>query len=220
MQHLRLPAKKRRGFPPARFRFFGGVNVFAEILPRAERMYYTEVHARPDGDTLFPPFDRAEWQEVARTGPLQGPKDQYSYSFVTLERKRARSITCKEGPGRGRALPGAGPISSGGGRAGNSAGGRRNLGRPPRQRYIGWHDGRRRNGGGRCPSSLCIWPHRLRRSALTSARVSMLRLGSLSGPRKCAPPLRRAPDSFPMLQPQARPRHRVRAWQDRASPPS
>ena len=68
----------------------GGAHVFAEILPRAERMYYTEVHARPDGDTLFPAFDRGEWQEVARTAPLQGPKDQYSYSFVTLERKSAR----------------------------------------------------------------------------------------------------------------------------------
>jgi dihydrofolate reductase len=66
----------------------GGANVFAEIMPRAERMYYTEVHARPEGDTLFPPFDRGEWREVARNGPLQGAKDQYPYSFVTLERNR------------------------------------------------------------------------------------------------------------------------------------
>ena len=68
----------------------GGANVFAEIMPRAERMYYTEVHASPEGDTRFPSFDRGEWQETARTGPLQGPKDQYPYSFVTLERKSAR----------------------------------------------------------------------------------------------------------------------------------
>jgi dihydrofolate reductase len=68
----------------------GGANVFAEIMPRAERMYYTEVHASPEGDTRFPFFDRGEWLEVARKGPLQGPKDQYPYSFVTLERKSAR----------------------------------------------------------------------------------------------------------------------------------
>jgi dihydrofolate reductase len=68
----------------------GGANVFAEIMPRAERMYYTEVHASPEGDTRFPPFDRGEWREVARQGPLQGAKDQYPYSFVTLERKSAR----------------------------------------------------------------------------------------------------------------------------------
>ncbi len=68
----------------------GGANVFAEIMPRAERMYYTEVHAAPAGDTRFPPFDRSQWQEISRAGPLQGAKDQYPYSFVTLERKSAR----------------------------------------------------------------------------------------------------------------------------------
>lgn len=68
----------------------GGATLFSEIMPRAERMYYTEVHASPEGDTLFPPFDRGEWREVAREGPLQGAKDQYPYSFVTLERKSAR----------------------------------------------------------------------------------------------------------------------------------
>ena len=68
----------------------GGATLFSEIMPCAERMYYTEVHASPEGDTLFPPFDRGEWREVAREGPLQGAKDQYPYSFVTLERKSAR----------------------------------------------------------------------------------------------------------------------------------
>jgi dihydrofolate reductase len=67
----------------------GGASLFSEIMPRAQRMYYTEVHASPEGDTLFPPFDRGEWREVARKGPLQGAKDQYAYSFVTLERKSA-----------------------------------------------------------------------------------------------------------------------------------
>jgi dihydrofolate reductase len=68
----------------------GGASLFAELMPRAERMYYTEVHASPEGDTRFPPFERGEWREVARKGPLQGAKDQYPYSFVTLERKSAR----------------------------------------------------------------------------------------------------------------------------------
>ena len=68
----------------------GGAALFSELMPRAERMYYTEVHASPEGDTRFPPFDRGEWREIARQGPLQGPKDQYPYSFLTLERKSAR----------------------------------------------------------------------------------------------------------------------------------
>ena len=44
--------RRRRDLPPG--------------LPEADRMEWTEVHARPAGDTVFPPFDRSEWAETAR----------------------------------------------------------------------------------------------------------------------------------------------------------
>jgi dihydrofolate reductase len=87
---LALAYEEAKRLSAGEISIIGGANVFAEIMPRAERMYYTEVHASPEGDIRFPPFDRGEWREVARKGPLQGPKDQYPYSFVTLERKSAR----------------------------------------------------------------------------------------------------------------------------------
>jgi len=63
----------------------GGAAVYAEALPIATRVYLTEVHAAPEGDTLLPPFDRARWREVARE---DHPADEgrAAYSFVTLER--------------------------------------------------------------------------------------------------------------------------------------
>jgi len=87
---LALAAEEAKRLAAEEISVIGGANVFAEIMPRAARMYYTEVHAKPEGDTLFPYFNRLEWREVERKGPLQGPKDQYPYSFVTLERERAR----------------------------------------------------------------------------------------------------------------------------------
>ena len=65
----------------------GGAALYAETLPRAHRLYLTEVHASPPGTTVFPRFERSEWREIAREGPQQGPGEPFSYSFVTLERR-------------------------------------------------------------------------------------------------------------------------------------
>ena len=65
----------------------GGAALYAETLPRARRLYLTEVHAKPPGTTYFPAFDRKQWREIAREGPLQRPGEAYSYSFVVLDRR-------------------------------------------------------------------------------------------------------------------------------------
>jgi dihydrofolate reductase len=65
----------------------GGRTLYDETLPRAARIYLTEVHAKPDGNVHFPAFDRSEWNEVAREGPTQGAHDAHPYSFVVLDRR-------------------------------------------------------------------------------------------------------------------------------------
>jgi dihydrofolate reductase len=44
----------------------GGGEIYAQTLDRADALELTEVDAAPDGDTVFPPFDRTTWAEVAR----------------------------------------------------------------------------------------------------------------------------------------------------------
>jgi dihydrofolate reductase len=44
----------------------GGAHVYAAALPRADEQVLTEVHQSPDGDTLYPDFDRDEWVEKRR----------------------------------------------------------------------------------------------------------------------------------------------------------
>ena len=41
----------------------GGASLYAEALPRAERIYLTRVHARPAGDVYFPELASGEWGE-------------------------------------------------------------------------------------------------------------------------------------------------------------
>lgn len=66
----------------------GGAQIFEGVLPIADRLYFTEVHADIEGDIYFPEFDRSEWVEVSREDRAACDKNPYPYSFVILERKR------------------------------------------------------------------------------------------------------------------------------------
>jgi dihydrofolate reductase len=62
---------------------FGGAEVYAQTLDRADRLELTEVHAEPEGDTFFPAVDWSEWTEVSR-------EHNDGFDFVTYERKNPR----------------------------------------------------------------------------------------------------------------------------------
>src|SRR3990167_9279853 len=44
----------------------GGAEIYALSLPKADRLYMTQVHAEVDGDAHFPEFNLNEWRELAR----------------------------------------------------------------------------------------------------------------------------------------------------------
>ena len=44
----------------------GGAALFEIAMPKAKRLYLTEVDARPAGDVWFPPFDETDWIETGR----------------------------------------------------------------------------------------------------------------------------------------------------------
>jgi dihydrofolate reductase len=64
----------------------GGTDVFLQTLPLADRLEVTHVHARPDGDTYFPPIDPAQWRETARQDCAAGAQDDVSFTYVTYNR--------------------------------------------------------------------------------------------------------------------------------------
>ena len=64
----------------------GGAQIFDLAFPRCTKIVLTEVHASPEGDVVFPDFDRADWRETWREDhPCEG--EQPAYSFVILERR-------------------------------------------------------------------------------------------------------------------------------------
>ena len=65
----------------------GGADLFALALPKARRIYLTEVEADVEGDVRFPPLDESEWCEVAREAHPAGERDEHPFVFRTLERR-------------------------------------------------------------------------------------------------------------------------------------
>lgn len=63
----------------------GGAQIYAEALPRAQRLYLTRVHAEVEGDAFLPAIDWSQWRETARERHTAVPPNPYDYSFVVYE---------------------------------------------------------------------------------------------------------------------------------------
>ena len=64
----------------------GGASVYKQFLPLADRLYLTFIHHSFEGDTFFPEFNVADFNEISRQDFLPDEKNKYAYSFVVLER--------------------------------------------------------------------------------------------------------------------------------------
>ena len=65
----------------------GGTEIFMQTMPLADRLTVTQVHAKPAGDTYFPPIDPAMWREIDREPHPQGPDDEYGFTIIGYERR-------------------------------------------------------------------------------------------------------------------------------------
>lgn len=85
-QALRLARERAAERGANEISVIGGAEIYSLVLPQADIIYLTEVHAAPEGDTLFPEFDKTAWCEVSRVRHSAGTKDSADFSFVVLER--------------------------------------------------------------------------------------------------------------------------------------
>jgi dihydrofolate reductase len=63
----------------------GGGEIYALALPRADRIYLTEVQIDAGGDTVFPEIDSGAWLERSRDSH-PSCADAPGYDFILLER--------------------------------------------------------------------------------------------------------------------------------------
>ena len=65
----------------------GGRSLFEAALPKAKRLYLTDVAAEVEGDVRFPDFDESAWTEVRREEHPAGEGDDHAFVFRVLERR-------------------------------------------------------------------------------------------------------------------------------------
>jgi dihydrofolate reductase len=65
----------------------GGGDVFERMMPKADRLEITHVHASPEGDAFFPVIDAQLWREIARLDFPAGPDDDASFAVSTYIRR-------------------------------------------------------------------------------------------------------------------------------------
>ncbi len=65
----------------------GGAALFEMALPKARRLYVTEVQAEIEGDVFLPAFDESAWTEVRREEHPAGEGDDHPFIFRVLERR-------------------------------------------------------------------------------------------------------------------------------------
>ena len=66
----------------------GGVSIYRQFLPLADRMYLTLIEGDFGGDAFFPEFDWNDWKVVERVENKPDTNNPYKYSFITLQRKK------------------------------------------------------------------------------------------------------------------------------------
>ena len=64
----------------------GGAEIYASLLPRAGRLYVTEVHGEFEGDAWFPEFDMTHWREVSRESHAADDNNPVAFDFVIFDK--------------------------------------------------------------------------------------------------------------------------------------
>ena len=67
----------------------GGGDIYGSALPLADELQLTEIDAEIEGDTTFPDWDRAEFEEISREPHVA--EDGTPYAFVTYVRRAGGS---------------------------------------------------------------------------------------------------------------------------------
>jgi len=64
----------------------GGAQLYRLALPRVQTIHLTRVHARVEGDVMFPTLDAAHWREAVLAHHPADERHAHAFSFVLLTR--------------------------------------------------------------------------------------------------------------------------------------
>lgn len=66
----------------------GGGAIYTHCMKVASRLYITHISADIDGDTHFPEYDLAEWDQISSEKRIADDKNKYDLDFCMYERNK------------------------------------------------------------------------------------------------------------------------------------
>ena len=82
----RFAERHGRNAAPEEIFVIGGASLFAESLPRADRLYLTWVHADVEGDVFCPELDLSAFKRIESTRHQADARHDYPFTFETWHR--------------------------------------------------------------------------------------------------------------------------------------
>ncbi|MBX2962372.1 MAG: dihydrofolate reductase [Cyclobacteriaceae bacterium] len=64
----------------------GGAEIYKQGLPKATKLYLTEIQGTIEGDTFFPEVDKTVWKETSRVHHPADERHRFAFDFVTYEK--------------------------------------------------------------------------------------------------------------------------------------
>ncbi|RYE42476.1 MAG: diacylglycerol kinase, partial [Hyphomicrobiales bacterium] len=67
----------------------GGGDIYAQVMPLADRLYISHVDLAPHGDVYFPAISVTDWAVIDLPEVQPHPKDEATYRVKVYERRKA-----------------------------------------------------------------------------------------------------------------------------------
>ncbi|MBX2967704.1 MAG: dihydrofolate reductase [Cyclobacteriaceae bacterium] len=64
----------------------GGAEIYRQGMPKATRLYLTEIKGTVIGDTFFPDVDKTAWKETSRVHHPADDRHRFAFDFVIYEK--------------------------------------------------------------------------------------------------------------------------------------
>ena len=66
----------------------GGGEIYAQLMPQADRLYISHIDLHPEGDVRFPEIDPLQWEVVGEPQIVPSEKDSATYRVKVYERRK------------------------------------------------------------------------------------------------------------------------------------
>ncbi|MEK0313932.1 dihydrofolate reductase [Cohnella sp. 56] len=73
----------------------GGADVYAQLLPHADRLLLSELSETVEGDALFPAFDRSEWELASSTHRAADERNPIAFDMRVYTRRMPESANIR-----------------------------------------------------------------------------------------------------------------------------